>query len=333
MVRGDGLLSARVGRMRQLPGVVALLLAACGGEGPAQSQATATSGPATPDTTAPAATDGAPTSSASTGAATTAEAASTGTSTASAGGSTSGSSGGATPEASTAEALRPDLPPPCVPTTCVDEGKTCGGIPDGCGGELACGECEAPDGCGGGGVDNVCGHPCVPVRMLFFDLGDTLVELDGDLYVERPGVNATIGELKGLGMRVGVITNTPDGFTLQDLQDLLVNPGFLDEFELVLLSSLAASPPKPDPAIFAEAHGMVVDAPPIAEVAHVSEDLAEIADLEVAPTQGARAAGMLGIHLSSAPPSPRANYTVAPDMLDTLVAMAETEWLACEGSP
>jgi FMN phosphatase YigB (HAD superfamily) len=222
---------------------------------------------------------------------------------------------------------------PCEPTTCLAAGKTCGAIPDGCGDMLECGECVDPETCGGGGVDNVCGSPCVPVRAIFFDLGDTLVVQDGDLFVERPGASETIAELKGLGMRVGIITNTPADFTVEDLENLLKDPSFLDEFEVLLLSSQATSPPKPDPAIFLEAHGLLSDAPPVAQVAFVTENLAEVADQELTPTQGARAAGMVGIHLSSDPASPLADYTITPDQLNMLVTLAETEWLSCAGSP
>ena len=246
--------------------------------------------------------------------------------------SDTGTSEVVTSEANTSQPPQPDLPPPdtCEPTNCVAAGKTCGVISDGCEGELDCGGCIEPDTCGGGGVDNVCGHPCVAVRAILFDLGDTLVEADGGgMFVERPGAAAMVTDLKDLGMRVGVVTNTPPGFTRQDLEDLLINPGFLDEFELVLLSSEAASPPKPDPAIFVEAHSSLVDPPPIAEVAFVGEDLAEIADQALAPTQGARAAGMLGIHLSAAPPSPLADYTIPADDLGALVSLAEIEWLDC----
>jgi len=281
------------------PGAIigALLLVACGEGGQSSALETGTSGATTPDT----------------------------------GTSDTGTSEVVTSGADTSQASQPDMPPgACEPTTCMAAGKTCGVIPDGCEGELDCGGCIDPDTCGGGGVDNVCGHPCVAVRAILFDLGDTLVESDGgDLFVERPGAAAMVAELKALGMRVGVVTNTPPEFTRQDLEDLLVDPGFLDEFELVLLSSEAASPPKPEPAIFVEAHGSLVDAPPIDEVAYVSENLAEVADQALAPTQGARAAGMLGIHLSAAAPSPLADYTIAPDQLDTIVSMAGTEWLAC----
>lgn len=314
--------------------LTALLIVACGGgEPPATDTTTATDTGATSTTSAGPGTTGAPTTDAPT---------STTTDAATIAGSTGGPTSttetsdatieAATTEASTSEPSPPDLPA-CAPITCDDVEKTCGALPDGCGEELECGRCTAPDTCGGGGVDNVCGRPCVPVRVIFFDLGETLVEPDGDLFVERPGINAMIAELKGLGMRVGVITNTPDGYTFQDLQDLLVNPGFLDEFEVVLLSSEAVAPPKPDAQIFAEAHALLGDPPPIEEVAYMSENLAEIADQELMPTQGARAAGMLGIHLSSAPPSPLADYTLAPDPPDALVTLAETEWLACEGMP
>ena len=192
-----------------------------------------------------------------------------------------------------------------------------------------CGACVEPDVCGGGGVAGECGRPCVAVRAILFDLGETLVVPDGDRFVERPGAVAMIGELKALGMTVGIVTNTPPGYTMQDLELLLVNPGFLAQFEVVLLSSEAMSPPKPDPQIFVEAHGMLAAAPPIGEVAFVSEDLAELADRALAPTSGARAAGMLGVHLSAAPPSPLADHTIAPDQLAEIVALAQTQWLDC----
>ena len=49
----------------------------------------------------------------------------------------------------------------CTPTPCSAKGATCGSIPDGCGGTLACGACNAPLTCGGGAAGaNVCG--CTP---------------------------------------------------------------------------------------------------------------------------------------------------------------------------
>ena len=41
-----------------------------------------------------------------------------------------------------------DATPSCTPTTCGAQGKTCGSIPDGCGGTLSCGACSYPYSCG-----------------------------------------------------------------------------------------------------------------------------------------------------------------------------------------
>ncbi len=41
-------------------------------------------------------------------------------------------------------------------TTCKDSHATCGTIPDGCGGQLQCGNCLEGQSCGGGGTANVC---------------------------------------------------------------------------------------------------------------------------------------------------------------------------------
>src|SRR5215470_1860844 len=46
--------------------------------------------------------------------------------------------------------------PACVRLTCADLGASCGALPDGCGGSLACGTCAGSDLCGGGGVAGVC---------------------------------------------------------------------------------------------------------------------------------------------------------------------------------
>jgi hypothetical protein len=48
----------------------------------------------------------------------------------------------------------------CTPVTCQSVGKDCGGVPNGCGVTLSCGNCAAPKTCGGGGTPNVCG--CIP---------------------------------------------------------------------------------------------------------------------------------------------------------------------------
>jgi hypothetical protein len=45
----------------------------------------------------------------------------------------------------------------CTPQTCAQLGKTCGSVPNGCGGTLSCGTCTGGTACGGGGTANVCG--------------------------------------------------------------------------------------------------------------------------------------------------------------------------------
>ena len=49
-----------------------------------------------------------------------------------------------------------------------------------------------------------------------------------------------------------------------------------------------------------------------------------IADTEVAPTQGARSVGMVGIHLSNAAPSALADFTIATNDLPAVVDIVDT---------
>jgi hypothetical protein len=45
---------------------------------------------------------------------------------------------------------------PCLPRSCDEVPGSCGALADGCGGVLACGDCEPPETCGGGGP-SLCG--------------------------------------------------------------------------------------------------------------------------------------------------------------------------------
>jgi FMN phosphatase YigB (HAD superfamily) len=161
-------------------------------------------------------------------------------------------------------------------------------------------------------------------RAIFFDLGNTLVESGtGGLFVVRPGAQATIDRLQAAGVRLGVITNVPAGWTREDLEALLAEPSFLDEFEVVVLSSQAPAA-KPDPQIYLHAHGLLAAAPAVAETAFVGETLSEIANTALNPTSGARAAGMIGIHLSASAPSPLADYTLPINDLPAIYRHVET---------
>lgn len=160
------------------------------------------------------------------------------------------------------------------------------------------------------------------LRAVFFDLGDTLVANNGGIFELRPGAQETVDALQLAGIELGIITNTPTGWTREDLEAVLAQPEFLDEFDVVVLSSVAGVS-KPNAAIYTLAHSQLPTPIPVAASAFVGETLSEIANAETNPTSGARAAGMVGIHLSSGPPSPLADFTVAltnlPGVVDVVV--------------
>ena len=166
------------------------------------------------------------------------------------------------------------------------------------------------------------GTPCI--EAVFFDLGDTLVENDGSgTFVLRPGATEVVAGLQGAGIRLGIITNVPGTWDIDDLRAILAEPEFLDEFEVVILSSEAPAS-KPDPAIYLFAHQALAEPrPAITSTAFVGETLLEIANREIDPTLGARSVGMVGIHLSDLPPSPFADYTVPTDGLVQVVTIVD----------
>lgn len=164
------------------------------------------------------------------------------------------------------------------------------------------------------------GTPCI--EAVFFDLGNTLVEDPGNgIFVLRAGAAQTVADLQGLGVLLGIITNVPGGWTIEDLEAILAEPEFLDEFDTVILSSQAPAP-KPDPAIYTFAHGSLPGPlPAITSTAFVGETLSEIANSENSPTSGARSVGMVGIHLSDAAPSPLADFTIPTADLGQVVTI------------
>lgn len=161
------------------------------------------------------------------------------------------------------------------------------------------------------------------LQAVFFDLGDTLVEAGGGgLFVVRAGVGQTLTELQARGVQLGIVTNVPSGWTIADLQAVLAEPELLDEFDVVVLSSQAPAS-KPNPAIYTFAHGLLPVPVPITAAAFVGETLGEIANAEP-PTLGARSVGMVGIHLSNAPASALADYTVPTDDVPAVVDIVDT---------
>lgn len=168
--------------------------------------------------------------------------------------------------------------------------------------------------------------PCTPLGAMFFDLGETLVvEGAGDTFDTRDGALDLLDALAAAGIPRGVITTVPRGYDLDDLAALLTDPEILESFDVVLLSSQAESRPKPDPAIYAEALALLPSPPPIALAAFLTEELGDLADADP-PTEGAMAAGMIGVHLSDGAPSPLVDHTVATD---ALAGVADAPWVAC----
>lgn len=162
-----------------------------------------------------------------------------------------------------------------------------------------------------------------PIQAVFFDLGDTLVEdAGGGMFGLRAGAAETVAAFQALGIEIGIITNVPAGWTRADLEAVLLEPEFLDEFSVLVLSSQAPAS-KPDPAIYTFAHGLLTTAVSITEVAFVGETLGEIANAEINPTEGCRAVGMVGVHLSDAAPSPMTDFTIPTDDLLQAVAIVD----------
>lgn len=169
--------------------------------------------------------------------------------------------------------------------------------------------------------------PCTPVKAVFFDIGETLaVEQADGLFKDIYGAASLIDALETMEIPLGVISNVPRGWTIEDVRALLLDPSILDHFDVILLSSEAQSPPKPDPAIFAEGVALLPAPPPIAQTLFITDEIGDIADSEEAPLEGARAAGMVGIHLSDKIPSPLADHTVSSTTLSTLASEA---WIEC----
>ena len=211
----------------------------------------------------------------------------------------------------------------CSPVTCANH--LCGSIPDGCGAQLECGTCTDPKVCVADGAASQCETPCLSMQSVFFDLGETLVTANrAGGFTERPSVEPLLEALAGRGLQLGVVTTVPSTWTESDLREALPRPELLDAFDVVLLSSQASSPPKPSPAIFAEANGLLPIPHDIARSIFVTEELGDIADRELQPTLGARAAGMLTIHLSNSAPSPWADFTLAPNDLNSISSIVDS---------
>jgi beta-phosphoglucomutase len=148
------------------------------------------------------------------------------------------------------------------------------------------------------------------VRVVFFDLGETLVRTADRSWV--PGAKAVLASARAAGLRVGVISNTGD---LTRAQLAAVLPADFDwgAFEpgLVILSAEVGSE-KPSPRIFLAA-AAAAGVP--SECLFCTEDLAD--------TLAAQRAGLLVARVQRPPHS---------DVAEVLAAAARVGVLAPGGS-
>jgi HAD superfamily hydrolase (TIGR01509 family) len=131
------------------------------------------------------------------------------------------------------------------------------------------------------------------IRAVFFDARDTLGEVDrpGHLVPYRPSTEKLLVAMKGLGHRLGVITNLPAELTTEQGKQMITGAVLSESPRLTIGDFIAAENiitnheagcNKPDPRIYAFAAGKL-DLPP-AQCLFLGENLIEVL--------GARAAGM-----------------------------------------
>ena len=129
------------------------------------------------------------------------------------------------------------------------------------------------------------------LSVVFFDVGQTLgtVASEGDTIRLDPFPSSvalldTMGRI--LGLRIGIISNTPDNITTDDLQELLAGAGLLTMLDdAAIVTSGTAGFSKPDRRIYEFAAAQV--GVPVGRCLYIGEDPVEVA--------GAQQAGMAGL--------------------------------------
>ena len=130
-----------------------------------------------------------------------------------------------------------------------------------------------------------------PLSVVFFDVGQTLgtVVIAAntrrlDPFPSSAALLDTMGRI--LGLRLGIISNTPDGMTIDDLQEMLAGAGLLTMLDdAAIVTSGTAGFSKPDRGIYEFAAAQV--GVPIGKCLYIGENPVEVA--------GAQKAGMAGV--------------------------------------
>lgn len=126
------------------------------------------------------------------------------------------------------------------------------------------------------------------LKVAFLDIGNTLGDVDAQYrltpYPTTRPMLATMRDV--LGLRLGVVTNVPDGWVAENVRALLHAAGLDDYFELNgLITSTAAGAAKPAAQIYHFAAAALGVDP--AECLYIGETPAEV--------RGAATAGMTAI--------------------------------------
>jgi hemerythrin-like domain-containing protein/beta-phosphoglucomutase-like phosphatase (HAD superfamily) len=147
------------------------------------------------------------------------------------------------------------------------------------------------------------GKDAKPVEIIFFDVRDTLGEVDrpGHLVTYKPSTETLLNAMRDLvNVRIGIITNLPKDVTAEDGRKMLEEAGltvYLDPKGLVINHDAGAD--KPSAKIFRYAAKQV--GVPVDRCMYISENLIEVI--------GAQAAGMQTV-LKPCPPG--REFLVAP---------------------
>ena len=125
------------------------------------------------------------------------------------------------------------------------------------------------------------------IEAVFFDIGGTLGQMIGDKFVPFNSTCQLLMVMRTvLTLRLGVITNLPDGMTTVQMKQRLIDAQILKFFDPHgFITSLDAKVAKPDPHIYRFAAQQMGLAP--SQCLYVGDESDQV--------DGACAAGMVGI--------------------------------------
>ena len=155
----------------------------------------------------------------------------------------------------------------CTPTTCAAAGAACGPIPDGCGGMLDCGGCNAPQWCGGGGPPNQCGctanahqGPYLPMTVVndasignrLWEGLDNLTGLDSQYAQVAAMTGSDVSaylETTGVGFTVPPFA-TITGFTVSYKRASLSGVGVMDNAVRIVKGGVVGTADRSSPSLW-----------------------------------------------------------------------------------